>query len=159
MHANQILCPTDFSEPADRALEHAVLGAKRAGATLHLLHVVEPSTAAMGLAPAISKEMVEVERAQQDLAQRNLEQRAQNIARAGIEVTTHVLSGSPADAIVDYAETGDVDLIVTATNGATGWRRWVFGSVAEVVVRKSPCPVLVVPAPDHNGSDAPPSAS
>jgi universal stress protein A len=40
-----------------------------------------------------------------------------------------------------------VDLIVIATHGLTGWRHWVFGSVAEKVLRQAPCPVMTIVAP------------
>jgi nucleotide-binding universal stress UspA family protein len=44
-----------------------------------------------------------------------------------------------------------VDLIVIASHGLTGWRRLIFGSVAEIVVRQSPCPVLTIMAPPEAG--------
>jgi nucleotide-binding universal stress UspA family protein len=58
-----------------------------------------------------------------------------------------VLTGNPGDEIARTAEEEGVDLIVIATHGLTGWRRFISGSVAEKVVRLSSCPVLTIPAP------------
>jgi nucleotide-binding universal stress UspA family protein len=64
-----------------------------------------------------------------------------------VQVRSVVLAGNPSDEITRVAEEEGVDLIVIATHGHTGWRRFVFGSVAERVVRLAPCPVLTVPEP------------
>ena len=66
----------------------------------------------------------------------------------GIGVTTRVIEGNPADQIVDFAKENEMDMIVMATHGLTGWRHFIFGSVAEKVVRLSRCPVLTIPAPE-----------
>ena len=58
-----------------------------------------------------------------------------------------ILTGSPSGEIARVAEDEGVDLVVIATHGLTGWRRFVFGSVAERVVRTASCPVLTLPAP------------
>ncbi len=65
----------------------------------------------------------------------------------GIEAHSIVTPGLVADEIIHQAEKQKVDLIVTATHGETGWRRLIFGSVAEKVVRMAPCPVLTIHAP------------
>ncbi len=58
-----------------------------------------------------------------------------------------VTTGEPAPEILRIAAEEHVDLIVIASHGLTGWRRLVFGSVAEKVVRQAPCPVLTIAAP------------
>jgi universal stress protein A len=55
--------------------------------------------------------------------------------------------GAPADEIVRYADSRDIDLIVMGTHGRSGVAHMVMGSVAEKVVREAPCPVLVVRQP------------
>jgi nucleotide-binding universal stress UspA family protein len=72
---------------------------------------------------------------------------AKNKFSSDLKVRTVVLQGNPADQIVELAESEKVDMIVTATHGWTGWRRFIFGSVAEKMVRTAGCPVLTVPAP------------
>jgi len=60
-----------------------------------------------------------------------------------------VLHGHPADAIVRFAHDQTNDLLVIATHGRTGWRRSVFGSVAERVIRLARCPVLTIRDPNE----------
>lgn len=147
MLVTRILCPTDFSEPAAHALGYAIDEARRTEAQLHLLHVVESTTASMGFAPQSAPELREVARSQRERASAQLKALVQDLRLTALPVTTAVMVGHAADAIVAYATAQQIDLIVMATHGLRGWRRLVFGSVAEVVVRRSPCPVLVVPAP------------
>jgi nucleotide-binding universal stress UspA family protein len=62
-----------------------------------------------------------------------------------------VTTGEAAPEILRMAQKEQVDLIVIATHGLTGWRRLVFGSVAEKVVRQASCPVLTIVAPPGAG--------
>ena len=57
------------------------------------------------------------------------------------------VTGEPAAAIVEFARSENVDLIVMGTHGRTGFSRLLMGSVAEAVVRKAPCPVLTLKEP------------
>jgi nucleotide-binding universal stress UspA family protein len=61
-----------------------------------------------------------------------------------------LISGTPADAIVSLAKEVGAELIVMSSHGRTGLSRVVLGSVAEVVVRKAPCPVLILKRPKHD---------
>ena len=63
---------------------------------------------------------------------------------AGVKTQRFVAQGQAADEIIKRAETENVDLIVIATHGWTGWRKWVFGSVTDKVMRLARCPVLTV---------------
>ena len=63
---------------------------------------------------------------------------------AGVEVARLVAVGSPYRKIIDMAEAEQVDLIVMATAGRTGFSRLVMGSIAERVVRTASCPVLTI---------------
>ncbi len=155
MQYSKIICPTDFSEPAELALRHALEMARGTPAELHLVHVVQPSSPPMGFAPRVAEEMAEIQQSHEQYAQKQLEDLAHKpwLEDAEVDVRTQVLLGHPPDAIVEYGRDEQAELIVTATHGVTGWRRWVFGSVAEVVVRKAPCPVLVIPAPDEEGDE------
>jgi nucleotide-binding universal stress UspA family protein len=69
---------------------------------------------------------------------------ARRCQQAQIEVSTAMLSGRPARAILDEATNRDVDLIVMGTHGRTGVTHLVVGSVTEQVVRTAPCPVLTI---------------
>jgi nucleotide-binding universal stress UspA family protein len=67
----------------------------------------------------------------------------------GRKVVHTLVEGSPKEAIVRYARTQEIDLIVLATHGRTGLAHLLIGSVAENVVRTAPCPVLTVRPEGH----------
>ena len=71
---------------------------------------------------------------------------------ANVDVESEVRRGYPTDEILRAAEEMNADLIVIATHGATGWRRYVFGSVTEKVLHQSSCPVLVTPVREPEGA-------
>lgn len=137
----RILCPVDFSEHSQAALEHAAELARRYGASLHLLHVVEPILypVAYGLPPVAP---VDYEQVARDAAARTLAGYAGKLAN--IEVRQHVESGTASQRICDFAKEHGVDLVVLATHGYTGLKHVLLGSTAERVVRHAPCAVLVV---------------
>jgi nucleotide-binding universal stress UspA family protein len=76
---------------------------------------------------------------------------AQSRTPPNLKLRTIVLEGSPAEQIVDLPKSEKVKMIVTATHGSTGWRKFIFGSVAEKVVRLASCPVPTIPAPPEQG--------
>lgn len=61
-----------------------------------------------------------------------------------VEFTTKILRGNPYSEIIKEAENGSFDMIIIGTHGRTGLEHVLFGSTAELVVRKAPCPVLTV---------------
>jgi nucleotide-binding universal stress UspA family protein len=145
----KVLCPTDFSEPSFVGLESANELAAHFSAELILLHVVSsapiypfpPGGAAVDIAAYLEEIVI--------ASQTSLEEVVKRRTSSDLEVRTLVLQGNPAEQIVAKAESEKVEIIVTATHGWTGWRRLVFGSVAERVVRLASCPVLTVPAPQE----------
>ena len=144
---NKILCPTDFSEPSYQGLKGAIELAEHFSAEIVLVNVVSsahlyPTPA--GAAPAnLSNYLEEMVR----YSKKSLEDVVQNRIPPNLKIRATVLEGNPADQIVELAKSERVSVIVTATHGLTGWRRFIFGSVAERVVRLASCPVLTVPAP------------
>jgi nucleotide-binding universal stress UspA family protein len=80
-------------------------------------------------------------------SKKSLEEVAKNRIAPNLQVRTIVLQGNPAEQIIALAGSEKADMIVTATHGWTGWRRFIFGSIAERVVRLASCPVMTVPAP------------
>jgi nucleotide-binding universal stress UspA family protein len=122
----RILFPTDFSSASDPAGRTAVTLARQLGAGLTILYVVPPVT---DPSPGDGIGALAAELA------------------PGMAVKTDVLSGIPASKIDEYARRHRIDLIVMGSHGRTGLSRALLGSVAEGVVRRGPCPVLVVPAP------------
>jgi universal stress protein A len=77
-------------------------------------------------------------------AEKHLREEREKLVSRNVKVRTKVGHGSAAEEVVLIAKTEGADLIVIATHGSTGLERWVFGSVAEKVVRLAECPVLTV---------------
>ena len=145
-----ILVPTDFGEAADAALTYGRALARRFGATLHVLHVAQNIYVnAFGaenyaaVAPHLQQDLEEA-------ARKELDELLIDSDKSGPPTKPVVLtSSSPAFAIVDYATTNSVDLIVMGTHGRGALAHIMMGSVAERVVRLAPCPVLTVKHPEH----------
>jgi nucleotide-binding universal stress UspA family protein len=145
MDIRHILAPTDFSDSSKKALSDAFELARTFGATLLLLHVLEPSPYLGEFTlPTMGEELLgDLERQ----ASAALAQVLPEAQQAKIEVTRAVAIGSPSQKIVETAEAEHVDLIVMATHGRTGLSHLMIGSVAERVVRAAPCPVLTIRPP------------
>ena len=140
----KILCPTDFSEPSYEALKAANEFALHFSATLVLVYVVPivldiPTSADFFIPSDIRTMEAEAEKALQEVVEKRLSQK--------LRIRTMLAIGDPADEIVSAAVDENADIIVIATQGRTGWRRLVSGSIAEKVVRLAPCPVLSIQAP------------
>jgi nucleotide-binding universal stress UspA family protein len=147
MNIQRILFPTDFSHNNDGALEYASTLAAETGALLYVAHVDEMQdlNVAMGEAGYLIAAAVAHE------GRPEVRRRLENVVPTTEEVICehYYLRGSPVTEILAFAERENVDLIVMASHGRTGLSRLLMGSIAEGVIRKASCPVLVVrqPAP------------
>ena len=140
----RILCPVDFSECSRHALDCAVGIARWYGAAMTVLHVVPPITAPApptgeGLYPPIIFSSEDLQQFRDEL---NTFAHVQDVP--GLE--TQVVQGSVVGEIVGFAKELPADLVVMGTHGRSGFERLLLGSVTEKLLRKSPCPVLTVPA-------------
>ena len=142
MAEKTVLCPTDFSTASDVALEYATRMAKNLKARLIMVHVEEPPFAYGGgelyygvIEPdetALRKMLAELRPTDPD-----------------VRYEHRLLVGTPAKEIVHLAEQEQAELIVMGSHGRGGLARMMLGSVAEIVLRKAPCPVLIVKHPRH----------
>lgn len=136
----RILVAVDGSEVSMRAAEHAARIAKQDGAQLLALHVVRVPMAEVlgGLVDYYETARREAKKWMGDIEA----MATQN----GIGVKTEIVVGaySIVDAIVGYAESAKVDLIVSGTRGTTPSRRMLVGSVADGLVEYASCAVLVI---------------
>lgn len=140
--ANQhFLVPIDFSPDADQALTEAIELAQALDAHLTLLHVTQLEPLTVGEVPPTYFNAY-LEDLETD-AQQQMQTYLARIHRAGLQGDSIILQGIPFQIIVDTARDKKVDLIVMGTHGRTGIPHALIGSVAEKVVRLSPCPVLV----------------
>jgi nucleotide-binding universal stress UspA family protein len=135
MKFERILFPTDFSHTGDAALAMATSLARDSGATLYIVHVQEPPAfygggeMYYGMLDPTTDELVKM-----------LEEVKPNDPSVHFE--QRLLTGDPAQAVVDFANEEHCDLIVLGTHGRGGFTRLLMGSVAEAIVRKAQCPVL-----------------
>ena len=136
-----ILVPTDGSEPASAAVEHAIDLAATTDGTLHALSVVDSS--AYTSLDVSSQSVLDSLETRAGEATASI---AETAADAGVDTVTEVSVGSPHAQITDYADAVGANLIVMGTHGRTGLDRVLLGSVTERVVRDAPCPVLTVRA-------------
>jgi len=153
MRVKQILVPVDFSTPSELALDEAATLAAQFQAQIDLLHVWElpalvgPQDVYIGAAlpPTI------VESVKRN-AEQTIEEFAARARARGVPVRdARALPGKAYELILEEAERGAYDLIVLGTHGRKSWSRWLLGSVAERVVRRATCPVLVArPQPGDN---------
>lgn len=136
----KILVPTDFSAPADHALDYALAIANQTGASITLLHAYKIySTAGM---------FVSIESYMQDDAGPDLSKRLKQIEpqlRNGARVEARSVNGEPIVAIADVAEAGNYDLIVMGTKGAGGLKEVFVGSITHGVIRATQKAVLAIP--------------
>ncbi len=145
----KILCPTDFSEPSYEALKVADELAVHFGATLHIVNVV-PVVPIVEAPIGVESASFNVASYQQELegqAERSIKNLLGQRVSQGVNVVSDVLIGNDAGEILRYAQENSIDLIVIATHGRSGWRRFISGSVTEQIVRQAPIPVLTIRKP------------
>ncbi len=149
----RILCPTDFSDPSYEALRVANELALYFSSELVVLHVVPPIPTAnvapppAGTAPPRGFNISLYRQELEEISKRSLEEIVEQRIAKGLNVHPIVVQGEASDQIIDVVDKQKIDLIVIATHGRTGWRRFIFGSVAEKVIRIAPCPVLTIQPP------------
>ena len=146
LNIKKVLVPIDFSDYSKSALKYAINFSKQFKAEVILVYVIEPiiypPDFSMGqiAMPSVNTEWDE--RAKDELAKL-----AKNEIPAELPSKTVIKTGKPFVEIIETATEEDVDIIIIATHGHTGVEHILFGSTAEKVVRKAPCPVLTLREP------------
>jgi nucleotide-binding universal stress UspA family protein len=137
----KILFPTDLSEESKKISEHVKLMAEIFGADVYVIYVSNVghyySTLDVPVAGLSNFEAEVV-----SSANNQMKSFAEGQFK-GMEIKTEVLSGNPADEIVDYAEKNNIDLIIMGHSRA-GLERMLLGSVAHRIVKLSPVPVMII---------------
>ncbi len=141
----KILVPLDGSELAECVLPHVESIARGCGtSSVVFIRAVPPYEAEAYSSYVLDKANV---KKINDLAEGYIKKIASQARYDGVKVSGEIIMGSPADIIADYATKNEVDLIVIATHGRSGVSRWVWGSVADRVLRSACVPVLMIRAP------------
>ena len=144
-----ILVPTDFSDASEAAFNYGKAMAEAFGASLHLVHVMEDLLAQAWAAEVYVASMPQLREEIDKESRQRLASMLTDEERRRYRVETALLAGNPFVEIVRYAKAHSVDLIVMGTHGRGPIAHMLLGSVAEKVVRKSPCPVLTVRDAQH----------
>jgi nucleotide-binding universal stress UspA family protein len=146
----RIVVPLDMSDLAELALPHASTVAQSTGTTIQLIHVVDitPLTQLSMVGFEIEQAAVlaalEGIEAEAGAAEEYLESVRQHLAAKGVTATTAVVTGLVVSELLNAIAPND--LVAMTTHGRTGLERWLMGSVAEAVIRRSSAPVLLVRA-------------
>ncbi|OLZ41280.1 universal stress protein [Natrinema saccharevitans] len=144
---DEILLPTDGSEAAAAAIDHALAIATRTDARVHVVSVVDVTTVAGR--PTILAPNDILAKFESD-AETAVETVAAAVRDAGLDVVTHVRKEIPSQGLLEYVDDHDIDLVAMGTHGRTGVDRVLLGSTTERFVRRAPVPVLAV-GPDADG--------
>jgi nucleotide-binding universal stress UspA family protein len=134
-----ILFATDFEAPASRALPFAVAMANRYGARLYVSHVIPREAYACASPETVDRVLKEVG----DFAAYTLTQIVDSLQQHGLRCDAVLGEGNITETIKDFVSKYSADLVVVGSSRA-GWGKAVLGSVAEEIIRESPCPVLTV---------------
>ena len=140
-----IVVGTDGSDTAREAVRQATDLAGRLGASIHLVSAYEPVPEGRlrEERQEVPEDLQWMVNPREDVAS-TLEEAAEQLKEAGVEVDTHAREGDPADAILDVAEEKSADLIVVGNKGMTGAKRFLLGSVPNKVSHHAPCSVMII---------------
>lgn len=143
----QIMVPLDQSELAEKALVHAVELARLTGSTLHLVSVV----------PVLDPDAMQAAGvvvdwgAQLEIAREYMKGIRKRVMADGVEAEWDVCQGDVAAELLRYCQQQEIELIVMSTHGRSGLGRWVYGSIADRILRHAEVPVLLVRAAEGAG--------
>jgi nucleotide-binding universal stress UspA family protein len=144
-----LVVPYDFSSASRAALAQGVEFARKLGARLQLIHVVDESAYYVLPFPVPTVPPTYLLELEARLGE-HLESVAKSVRDEGIACETAVLRGLTAPKVLDHLEETKPLMVVMGTHGRTGWRHALLGSVAERVVQRASCPVLIVPDPERD---------
>lgn len=135
---DQILFPTDGSNPAESVLDYAFQIAADHDSTIHILNVADTSRDSL---TRIQGEVIDI---LEQEGEQIVDEAAQRATERGLSVVTEVIQGTPSTSIVEYSNQFDIDLIVMPTHGRRGLKRFLIGSVTERVINTAEVPVITV---------------
>ena len=142
---SSIVVGTDGSETAGKAVLQATELARQVGASVSLVSAYEPVSGnrLREEKREVPKDMEWMVNPREDV-EATLNEAAESVERAGVQVDTFAREGDAADAILDVAEETNADLIVVGNKGMTGTKRFLLGSVPNKVSHHAPCSVLII---------------
>ena len=143
INLTRVLVAVDFSPTSDKAFAYAIEFARVFGAGVLVVHIVEdPILYAPTTDPSYRADF-------ETMVQRKFDSLVEHRNCDGLSIQTMIKAGSPFYEIIQLAGTEDCELIIMGTHGHGPLQHVLMGSVAEKVVRKAKCPVLVVRPDQH----------
>lgn len=145
----RILLPTDGSEHAKKAGEHAIMIANAGLADLVVLSVVDAgyldALTEDDLKQKLDKSLKkEGKEAVENFSAQLMESKCQGVCQQNVNLKTEIKQGNPAEVILKTIEEDEIDLVVMGSSGKHALTKFVYGSVTDKVVRSAKCPVLVI---------------
>lgn len=139
----QIIVPIDFQRHTDDIAEFAINIAKSLDAKPTFVHVVEHFAKAVGYGDAYPTSFIEIDAELYGYAQKKMAALLEQNKNACPGCTGAVLRGDAADSIVDYIKEQQADMVIIGTHGSQGIEKILLGSVAERVLKRASCPILI----------------
>lgn len=139
INIKNILCTTDFSRFSNLAISYALSMAREFDAKLYVCHVIDLTTAGM-----YGEAFLAFDEQESRITSRAIKELRATIGDRLPNWEPLVVSGHPADEISRLCEDKKVDLVVSATRGRSGFKRFLIGSVTGRLMRTLSCPLLVV---------------
>jgi nucleotide-binding universal stress UspA family protein len=145
---DKILLATDFSDASEVAFERALDLCRTFSASLFILHIFEYAAEVSPQVPGVPIEVANL----YEEVQQSLDRLLQSARDHGVVCDGSIVPGLPAQSILETVDALQIKLVVLGTNANRGIERLIFGSTAEAVLRKAPCPVVTVGprVPNHN---------
>jgi nucleotide-binding universal stress UspA family protein len=144
----KILVPTDGSETAENAVEHALDLAEKYGAEVHALYVVDVDSMSLSLGAEQVDRLQQGQFDEMEEVKSKAEEATGYVAdrarERGLDTVEHIAGGQPHSIVAEYAEDHGIDLVVMGSHGRSGVKRALLGSVTERTLRSTHVPVLVV---------------
>lgn len=141
----KILVPLDGSSLAECVIPHIEAIAKAESSLVELISAIEPvEIPTRGKIALTDDDLKQISYELKKETRKYLERIAERLKKSGIKATYTILSGKPAESMVEYVNDNNYDLVIIATHGRSGITKWFWGSVAEKILRAINVPVLLV---------------
>lgn len=142
----RILVPLDGSDMSEGSLKTVEPMAAALGAEIILFQAVEPVRYVPGFETMVPNVVLPSDDEIKRSAASYLNGIEKPLKQHGLKTSSVTMADAPAEAIIDYADSGNIDLIAMTSHGFSGIKRWVFGSTTEKVLQAAVTPVLLIPA-------------
>ncbi len=141
----RILLPLDGSSMSERSLKIIEPMAVGLGSEIVLFQAIEPVRYVPGFETMVPNVVLPSDDEIKLSAGKYLSEVASTLKQRGAKISSAVVADAPAEAIIDYSDSGNIDMVAMTTHGFSGIKRWVFGSTTQKVLQAGSKPILVIP--------------